>query len=198
MKLKCIFCDNEKIKKDILIDYKDFFLKVGIGILAPGHVMLITKKHMGCFGNLSKQQMEEFEKVKTQIVELITDKFAAPIIYEHGIYGQTINHAHLHFLPRKNEFFDLSNIKNVLFNGLEPEKIESISQVIEIYSNEGSYFYLEIDGKKYVYHTSGQMKGKYNFSLNLIKLKTRCGLIRLKIFFQNNDFLLPLLHSLIT
>ena len=46
----CIFCNRGKIKDDILLETKNFFVKVGIGIIAPGHVMLITKKHFKCFG----------------------------------------------------------------------------------------------------------------------------------------------------
>ena len=52
---KCIFCNCDSIKEDILWETDNFFVKVGVGILAPGHVMIIPKEHISCYAELSNQ-----------------------------------------------------------------------------------------------------------------------------------------------
>ena len=166
----CPFCQLEEIRKDILLESENFFVKVGIGILAPGHVMIITKEHILCFAELPDNLAEEFATIKNKLFEKLKSNFSEPIVYEHGIYGQSINHAHLHFLPRKNEYFDLSNIREVLFNGLKSTSIANMEQIADIHAKEGSYFYLEVDGGKLVYHTKGKEEGKYIFRKEFARL----------------------------
>ena len=172
----CPFCQRDKIKSDILMESENFFVKVGVGILAPGHVMVITREHLSCFAELPNHLMKEFILLKNKVTNNLKLNFAEPIIYEHGVYGQSINHAHLHFLPRKNEHFDLSNIKEVLFNDLKSTSIENMQQLADIYSKEHSYFYLEIDGNNLVYHTKGKEAGKYIFRKEFARLTGLKGL----------------------
>jgi len=172
----CLFCQRDKIKDGILLESENFFVKVGIGILAPGHVMIITKEHVPCFAELPKQLIKEFTSLKNKVIENLKLNFADPIIYEHGIYGQSINHAHLHFLPRKNKYFDLSNIKQVLFTDIKSTSIGNMQQLADIHAKENSYFYLEIDGTKSVYHTKGKEAGKYIFRKEFARLTGLKGL----------------------
>ena len=172
----CLFCQRDKIKEDILFKSENFFVKVGVGILAPGHVMVITKDHIPCFAELPKHLLRELTLLKGRVVETLELNFAEPIIYEHGVYGQSINHAHLHFLPKKNEYFDLSNIKEAIFNGLKSTRIDMMQQLADIHSKEGSYFYLEIDGDMLVYHTQGKETGKYLFRKEFARLTGLKGL----------------------
>ena len=63
----CIFCNYKLIRNDILFNSNNFFVKVGVGILASGHIMLITKNHINCFANLSNDLKEEFLLLKEDI-----------------------------------------------------------------------------------------------------------------------------------
>ena len=182
----CLFCQRDKIKDDILLESENFFVKVGVGILAPGHVMVITKGHISCFAELPKQIMKEFISLKNKVTENLKLNFTNPIIYEHGIYGQSIKHAHLHFLPRKNEYFDLSNIREVLFNGLKSTSIVNMEQLAYIHAKEGSYFYLEIDGDRMVYHTKDKEAGKYIFRKEFARLTGLTGLENWKSMTEND------------
>jgi len=58
--MDCVFCNREEVKEDILWETENFFVKVGVGILAPGHIMLISKKHLSCFGELPDELNQEF------------------------------------------------------------------------------------------------------------------------------------------
>ena len=49
---------------EILLESDNFFVKVGVGILAPGHVMIIPKEHISCYAELSNQLGKEFISIK--------------------------------------------------------------------------------------------------------------------------------------
>ena len=172
----CLFCQTTKIKQDILWKSKNFYVKVGFGILAPGHVMLIPKEHVSCLAELSAPLSKEFLLIKERVFNKIKLSFSEPIAYEHGVYGQSINHAHLHILPQKNQYYHLKNIKENLYEGLKPIQIEDFFQLKKIFKEEGSYFYLEASGQKWVFHTKGQPEGKYIFRKEFARLTGLHGL----------------------
>ncbi len=172
---KCIFCNYESIKEDILWESENFFVKVGVGILSPGHVMLITKKHIICFAELPGFLHEEFLSLKERITDKITSLFSRPIIYEHGIYSQSVKHAHIHFVPSKSEFHELESIKHA-FNYLKSMKVDDMFEIKNIYEKENSYFYLEENGNKWVFHTEGLPHKKYDFRKEFAKLTGLHGL----------------------
>jgi len=164
------------MEEDILWESDNFFVKVGVGILAPGHVMLISKEHISCFGELPEQLNEELIKVKDDIFTKLKLKFTEPIIYEHGVYSQSVNHAHIHFLPSKNEIFDLKNINQKIFKQLKFTEIEDMFQIKQVYQEEGSYFYLEENGEKWIYFTKNLSEKKYDFRQEFAKLTGLYGL----------------------
>ena len=173
---ECIFCQISKIKTDILFESKHFFVKVGVGILAPGHVMVVSKKHITCFSEMQKQLNSEFTLMKNKVLDKMRSNFSEPIIYEHGAYSQSISHAHIHFVPIKGNSYNLENIKEKLFKDLKSTPIKDESEIINIFKEEGSYFYLEEKGKKWLFHTKGQPEGKFTFRKEFAKLTGLRGL----------------------
>ena len=184
---QCLFCQLEEIRADILLESENFFVKVGIWILAPGHVMVITKEHMPCFAELPHNLIEEFTLIKNQTFEKLKSIFFEPIIYEHGVYGQSINHAHLHFLPKRNQHFPplsgfiMENIKDKIFHGMDYTRISNMFDIADVYGNEGSYFYLEEKNDKFVFHTKNKPAGKFIFRKEFARLTGLHGLANWKI-----------------
>ena len=172
----CLFCQRHKINLDILLESKNFFVKVGVAVLAPGHVMLLPKIHIDCFAQLPKQLSKEFISLKYKLFNKVKSAFNEPIVYEHGVYGQSIKHAHLHFLPSRNNYYNLKNIKENIFKSLKSTRIDDMFQIIDVFKNEGSYFYLEQNGRKWVIHTKGQPEGKFTFRKEFARLTGLYGL----------------------
>ena len=79
-KEKCEFCDYNLIKEEILWESDNFFLKVGIGIFAPGHIMMVSKQHISCFGDIPKYLIKDFLFIKEEIFSKIGTNFF-PIIF---------------------------------------------------------------------------------------------------------------------
>ncbi len=174
---ECKFCNNSLMMDDVLWESDNFFVKVGIGILAPGHVMLITKKHLSCFGELPGELIKEFLSLKKGVFNRIKSNFSEPIIYEQGVYSQSVNHAHLHFLPKKGDLYNIENIGGKIFRELESIDIRNFSQIIDFFKKEGSYIYLEENGQKFIFHTKDLPDLKYTFRREFAKL-TGLGLIQ--------------------
>lgn len=182
---KCIFCNYDSIQEDILWESDNFFVKVGVGILAPGHVMIIPKEHISCFAELTHQLGKEFISIKEQVFNLVKYNFSEPIIYEHGIYSQSIKHAHLHFIPNKNELYKLENLKDNIFKDLKSVQISDIFQIRDIFEKEGSYCYLEEKGQKWIFHTKGFPDRKYTFRKEFVRLTGLHGLVDWKNMPEN-------------
>jgi len=95
-------------------------------------------------------------------------------MYEHAVYGQSVPHAHIHFVPYK--YHVLMDLREKIFKGLNSIPVDDIFQIKDIYKEEGSYFYLEEKGRKWIFHTKGELEGKYNFRMEFAKMTGLWGL----------------------
>ncbi len=99
----CVFCNWKKDEKEILYETPNFFVAVGIGIAAPGHVMLITKEHYICYADMPAKMREEFKAAKELVYSKVKGEFSTPFMVEYGILEQSVRHAHLHFIPKERK-----------------------------------------------------------------------------------------------
>ena len=106
----CAFCDKSNIERDIIYETKNFIVKVGVGIITPGHVMIIPKDHYKCYGELPKEHEKEFLDLKNKIINKITEKFSEPFLIEMGAWGQSVKHAHIHVIPLEGEGYKINSI----------------------------------------------------------------------------------------
>jgi len=178
MALECPFCDLETIRRDdeLVRDYGPFYLKVGKGVFTPGHVLLIPKGHTFCFGEVPESLDDRLIAIKRELVEEIEDRFSHPIIYEHGVYGQTVLHGHLQILPRD---FGNDTLVPLLHPHVSKEfpsfsDINNPAELRGIYQSLGGYLGLEEIGHWYVYEVHSHPNRPAYFR-NLIAKLTRSG-----------------------
>jgi len=72
--------------------------------IAPGHTLIIPKRHVGSFFDLEADERAELLALLCQ-AKVVTDKEFSPQGYNIGINdgaaaGQTVPHLHLHLIPR--------------------------------------------------------------------------------------------------
>ncbi len=101
----CVFCDRSKFEERIIFENGDFYLIATLGQISDGgYVLIIPKRHVSCLGALGVgecQQIMEFEKrVESALRTEYSDHV---VVFEHGIVGQTVKHAHLHLVPMRVE-----------------------------------------------------------------------------------------------
>jgi len=130
-----IFCQiKEKLKNQIIDESKNFYLLHDGFPLMEGHLLLIPKKHFDCYLGLDKNLIEEFNLLKKKVIDFLTNYYQKPVIFEHGVVGQTVFHAHLHFLPT-----DILIKKQI-------EKVAKATKIPKI-----PYLYYEVNDKKIYY-----------------------------------------------
>ena len=97
----CVFCDKSKFEERLVGETKDFWIIATLGQISnSGYELLVPKRHVECIGAMKKKEVEILEKLLTKAREALTKEYGVQgIIFEHGIVGQTIKHAHLHLIP---------------------------------------------------------------------------------------------------
>ncbi|MBN1414909.1 MAG: HIT family protein [Bacteroidales bacterium] len=101
--MSCPFCDPQ-IKDCVFFESKNFLAVYNIAPVLPGHSLVIPRDHIVSFIDLNPQQRTEFLETTTRAVRILlkafhTDAFDLSI-QEKPEAGQTIEHLHLHILPR--------------------------------------------------------------------------------------------------
>lgn len=99
----CIFCDRTKFKERVIAETKDWYLIATLGqITDGGYALIIPKRHISCIGAMKEQEVSKISDILHVSSDYIEIEYGIrPIIFEHGIVSQTIQHAHLHLLPAK-------------------------------------------------------------------------------------------------
>lgn len=156
MKLnECIFCDKKEISQGLLDETSNFYLRANMFPSSPGHVMIISKNHFSCFGDMQKNLDNEYLNLLEQSKERIAKYFSETIVTEQGIHGQSIKHAHTHIFPSVSEIYDFSEKRIIDFvpNEIPVSRQEGLEDIKEIFRQEGQYVSIEEKGDLYVCHT---------------------------------------------
>lgn len=105
----CPFCDVNQFKEQLIAEVDGFYIIATLGqITDGGYVLLFPVEHTCCMGALSREQASRMLELATKVCRVLTQEYGLkqsrdslyPVtLFEHGIVGQTIKHAHLHFLP---------------------------------------------------------------------------------------------------
>ena len=118
----CVFCNL--LPKEIINEYKNFFVIRDAYPVTPLHSLIITKKHVVSYFQCSKEELNEIPIIlNTQKTELkilddtITGFNIGMNIGEDA--GQTIFHCHVHIIPRRKG--DILNPRGGI-RGVIPDK----------------------------------------------------------------------------
>ncbi|MCU0653313.1 MAG: HIT family protein [Candidatus Pacebacteria bacterium] len=112
----CVFCNPKIDRGERIHETENFFVEMGLGVAAPGHVMLIPKFHCDCYADMPVSLRPEFKRMKDLVFGKIKEVFGEPFLVEYGITLQSVPHAHLHFIPKRREatqFYPAYQIENV-------------------------------------------------------------------------------------
>jgi diadenosine tetraphosphate (Ap4A) HIT family hydrolase len=96
---------GEPYVRRVLLESRGFATVPSLGPLAPGHVLLCPKVHVGSFARLPESDDAECEEAKRRLRALLREAYGCEVhLFEHGtaLGGRppcTVDHAHLHFVP---------------------------------------------------------------------------------------------------
>ncbi len=152
---KCIFCDRKNFSERLIYENDFAYVIASLGqITDGGYLLIIPKMHVPCMGALTGQTQKEVFSLFFQCLALSTDRKDRvnswpATVFEHGIVGQTIQHAHLHLLPSA---LDLTTQIKKDFPTSEIQKIDSLNELSDIHAEQRMpyLFWITPDGKMMV------------------------------------------------
>ena len=155
--LKCPFCKEQKDKNINILNRKiaetdNLLVYPTVGGFVENYQLIVPKKHINCFGELSQNELLELKNIILWQKEINKKYFnSSTSIFEHGALkpnnesGKSIVHAHLHIFPNNISLID--EIKEYNFN---IQKIDDIEQIKILCEKVDNYlYYRDIDDKEY-------------------------------------------------
>jgi diadenosine tetraphosphate (Ap4A) HIT family hydrolase len=131
----CAFCQHSAIAF-ILKETPHFLLAADYAPLVEGHILIIPKRHYTCYGDVPGEFDTELFALKREVQQFFTRFYAPPVFWEHGIFRQTVFHAHLHCFPWGTTGYDLNE-------ALHNHIVTSQEDVRRWHAHHGQYFYME-------------------------------------------------------
>ena len=100
--LSDVFCDQpgrpSRLPEPILTT-AHFELVADRYPIAPGHLLILPRTHLPCFGATPASWQAELEGLVRLTSSFLRDTYGEPMLWENGIAEQSVHHAHLHFIP---------------------------------------------------------------------------------------------------
>jgi diadenosine tetraphosphate (Ap4A) HIT family hydrolase len=132
----CAFCLRSDFATNILKETDAFFIVADHAPLVEGHILIIPKRHYACYGAVPAQLDADLAILKQEVRQFF-DRYYVPVIFwEHGIFRQTVFHAHLHCFPFGETTYDLTKPLHTLV-------VHSQDDIRAWYVSRGHYFYME-------------------------------------------------------
>ncbi|MCS7183777.1 MAG: HIT family protein [Patescibacteria group bacterium] len=103
---KCLFCQiaNKELKAFILLENENFLSFLDIKPHSPGHSLIIPKKHLVSFTDLSEELYQDLIRIIKEAIFKISKKLKTSDftigINEGKLAGRLIDHLHFHVIPR--------------------------------------------------------------------------------------------------
>ena len=134
------FCDAN-IGSRILHETKRFVVIPDISPLVPGHVMIVPKAHILCFGALEAAARGEFSGIVNATRAILKEHYGPSVILEHGTssvddVADHVTHAHLHIVPAAID------IRDALLN-FNTKTIAGLSDLSSWAARDAEYIYFE-------------------------------------------------------
>lgn len=125
----------------ILHETSRFVVIPDISPLVPGHVMIVPKSHILCYGAVDPAAQDEFSGIVNAARTIIREHYGQSVLLEHGTcslddVADHVSHAHLHIVPAAIDIRD--SLRN--FN---TTKIARLSDLSSWAARDEAYIYFE-------------------------------------------------------
>lgn len=110
MQNNCAFCDRSQFEERLIAENRAYYIIATLGqITEGGYVLIVPKEHISCTGAFTFEQTNSLTRTIQSVWRALASEYSwadqYPItMFEHGIVGQTVKHAHLHLLPAVIDF----------------------------------------------------------------------------------------------
>jgi diadenosine tetraphosphate (Ap4A) HIT family hydrolase len=137
----CPFCARSELE-GVLTETANFYVAADHAPLVGGHTLIIPKAHYACYGIVPAVLESEFLALKEQLRRFLTATYRAPTFFEHGVFRQTVFHAHIHAIPLGPADLNLE----AMATQSGGQRLRALAEVRAWYAERGQYFTLETPG----------------------------------------------------
>jgi len=103
--MNCPYCTLPEIKDRKIVENDLAWAFLGNMPIVPGHTLVIPKRCVAKYEDLTKKEKEAIEELRTKIVGSLRKTFGAQGFNfawnDEKLAGQSVPHFHLHIIPRK-------------------------------------------------------------------------------------------------
>jgi diadenosine tetraphosphate (Ap4A) HIT family hydrolase len=129
------------IDSRILHETNRFVVMADISPLVPGHVMIVPRAHILCYGAVEDSARDEFSGLVNAVRTIIREHYGPSVILEHGTcsvddVADHVSHAHLHIVPAAID------IRDALVN-FNTTSIASLADLSHWAARDEAYIYFE-------------------------------------------------------
>lgn len=134
---KCARCPGGFGLKYQLYNDDLFWIVCDAHPLARGHILVIPKEHIAAMGALADDVFARYVELYKKVKLFLEDCYGPVGIFEHGVAGQTVFHAYVHFLPFVGDTEKIITDKTAL------RQITRLEDVRTEFIKKGKYLFFE-------------------------------------------------------
>src|SRR5438270_13094351 len=93
-----VFCGNHPARETTIFETRNFYVIPANTPMAPGHLLVIPKRHYPTFGAVPGGLEKEYTEIVEMLKRFVMDVYGkAAVVWENGgpRSGQSVHHAHL-------------------------------------------------------------------------------------------------------
>jgi diadenosine tetraphosphate (Ap4A) HIT family hydrolase len=129
------------IDSRILHETNRFVVMADISPLVPGHVMIVPKAHILCYGAVEDTARDEFSGIVNATRTILKEYYGPSVLLEHGTsslapVADHVTHAHLHIVPADIDICDS-------FVSFNTTTIANLSDLSHWAARDEEYLYFE-------------------------------------------------------
>src|SRR5919206_3777064 len=81
----CPFCREAALAPGVLFETRQFVVVCDRAPLAPGHLLIIPRAHLACYGALPRALHDELSALKERLAAFLAAAYGEPLFFEHGL-----------------------------------------------------------------------------------------------------------------
>ncbi len=150
IKKHCPHCDfSSEAYKYLLEKTDNFSIVCDPHPITEGHILIIPKQHLSCIGEYPENIFAEFLDLYKKVSNFLSKEYDAVSSFEHGKFGQTVFHSHVHFIPFKG------NPIEIVPEGEDKLiRIGYLSELKGLFEKNGGYLFFSIENNQWVVDTN--------------------------------------------
>ena len=134
----CPHCDPKshafKYPLETLDKHRNFYIVCDPHPLIEGHILIMPKEHLVSIANYSDKLINDFKVILEKVRRFVKSNYRSESVFEHGGFGQTVFHSHIHILPFKDKPEAIVPEGNRYIR-----RLENFEDLKKLYNEEGGY-----------------------------------------------------------